>query len=194
MDVQYASNGKGNLGVTLGAIGTGLGLLDGGANIVGKLLGANGMGTTSPDDKPVTRYEAGLMKQTTDMQIENAMLKSQLYTDGQINGVNAQIAQQTAINAASNANMNALGNQLAQLTGRFNRLTDEFVPNDHVAPGWGNANVQPAPPLPPYPYPPYLYPPFVPPVVPPVPAPIVVQTGTSGSTGTTTTPSTTSNT
>lgn len=188
MDVQYASNGKGNLGVTLGAIGTGLGLLDGGANIVGKLLGG-GMGATSPDDKPVTRYEAGLMQQTTDMKIENAMLKSQIYTDGQISGVNAQIAQQTAYNAAANANMNALSGQIAQLTGRFNRLTDEFVPNDHVAPGWGNANVQPAPPIPPYPYPPYLYPPFVP----PVPAPIVVQTGTSGSTGTTTTPSTTSN-
>lgn len=181
MDVQYASNGKGNLGVTLGAIGTGLGLVDGGANLIGKLLGG-GMGATSPDDKPVTRYEAGLMKQTTDMQIENAMLKSQLYTDGQISGVNAQIAQQTAINAASNANMNALSGQLAQLTGRFNDLTDEFVPNDHVAPGWGFANVQPAPPLPPYPYPPYLYPPFPP--VPPIPTPIVVQ---SPSTGTTTT-------
>ena len=92
MDVQYASNGKGNLGVTLGAIGTGLGLLDGGANIIGKLLGG-GMGTASPDDKAVTRYEASLMQQTTDMKIENAMLKSQLYTDGQIAGVNAQIAQ-----------------------------------------------------------------------------------------------------
>lgn len=177
MDVQYSSNGKGNLGVTLGAIGTGLGLLDGGANILGKLLGG-GMGATSPDDKPVTRYEAGLMQQTTDAKIEIAQLRSQLYTDGQISGVNAQIAQQTAINAAANANMNALSGQLAQLTGRFNNLTDEFVPNDHVAPGWGFANVQPAPPLPPYPYP---YPPFAP-VVPPIPAPIVVQQPSTGST------------
>lgn len=28
--MEYASNGKGNLGVTLGAIGTGLGVLGGG--------------------------------------------------------------------------------------------------------------------------------------------------------------------
>lgn len=181
MDVQYASNGKGNLGVTLGAIGTGLGLLDGGANILGKLLGG-GVGAASPDDKPVTRYEAGLMQNATDMKIENAMLKAQIYTDNQVHGVQAQIAQQTAYNAAANANMNALSGQIAQLTGRFNNLTDEFVPNDHVAPGWGFANVQPAPPLPPYPYPPYFFPPF-----PPVPAPIVqVQPPSTGTTTPTT--------
>ena len=184
MDVQYASNGKGNLGVTLGAIGTGLGLIDGGANIVGRLLGGNGMGgATSPDDKPVTRYEAGLMQQTTDAKIENALLKSQLYTDGQINGVQAQISQQTAYNAAANANMSALSGQIAQLTGRFNRLTDEFVPNDHVAPGWGFANVQPAPPLPPYPYPPYFFP-FP-------PAPIIEQVPSSGTATPTSSSSTT---
>ena len=182
MDVQYASNGKGNLGVTLGAIGTGLGLLDGGANILGRFLGGNGMGgATSPDDKPVTRYEAGLMQQTTDAKIEIAQLKSQLYTDGQINGVQAQLSQQVAYNAAAGANMQALSGQIAQLTGRFNRLTDEFVPNDHVAPGWGFANVQPAPPLPPYPYPPYFFPPAP-------PAPIIqVQQPATG----TTTPATT---
>lgn len=43
--MEYASNGKGNLGVTLGAVGTGLGLLDGGANLVGKMLGTNGTGS-----------------------------------------------------------------------------------------------------------------------------------------------------
>lgn len=34
--MEYASNGKGNLGVTLGAIGTGLGVLNGG---LGGILG-----------------------------------------------------------------------------------------------------------------------------------------------------------
>ena len=37
-EVQYATNGKGNLGVTLGAIGTGLGALAG-AGGLGALLG-----------------------------------------------------------------------------------------------------------------------------------------------------------
>ena len=36
-EISYASNGKGNLGVTLGAIGTGLGVL--GSNILGNGLG-----------------------------------------------------------------------------------------------------------------------------------------------------------
>ena len=187
MDVNYASNAKGNLAVTLGAIGTCLALADGGANLIGKFLGGGANGSTDPGDKPVTRYEAGLMQQTTDAKIEIAQLKAQLYTDGQIGGVQAQISQQTAYNAAANANLGALSDQIAQLRGRFNRLTDEFVPNEHIAPGWGFAAVQPAPPPPPYPYPPYLFPPVVPPIVPPIPAPIVVQ---SGSTGTTTTPTT----
>lgn len=177
MDVNYASNAKGNLGVTLGAVGTGLALADGGANLIGKLLGGGVGGSSDPGDKPVTRYEAGLMQQTTDAKIEIAQLKAQIYTDGQVGGVQAQISQQTAYNAAANANLGALSDQIAQLRGRFNRLTDEFVPNEHVAPGWGFAAVQPAPPPPPYPYPPYLYPPFVPaPIVPPVVEQVEVQT------------------
>ena len=65
--MEYASNGKGNLGVTLGAVGTGLGLLDGGANLVGKMLGANGTG--SPEARPVTRYEMGLIRESIDQQL-----------------------------------------------------------------------------------------------------------------------------
>lgn len=37
--MEYSSNAKGNLGVTLGAVGTGLGLLDGGASLLGRMLG-----------------------------------------------------------------------------------------------------------------------------------------------------------
>ena len=54
--MEYASNAKGNLGVTLGAVGTGLGLLDGGANILGKMLGASG-GGSSPEEK-ILRFKA----------------------------------------------------------------------------------------------------------------------------------------
>ena len=40
MEIQYASNGKGNLGVTLGAIGTGLAVLGGqNGNLLGGLMG-----------------------------------------------------------------------------------------------------------------------------------------------------------
>ena len=57
--MEYSSNAKGNLGVTLGAVGTGLGILDGGASLLGRMLGGNGM-NAAPEDRPVTRYEVGL--------------------------------------------------------------------------------------------------------------------------------------
>ena len=53
-EVQYASNGKANLGVTLGAIGTGLGALAG-AGGLGALLGVNQQQNADPGEKPVTR-------------------------------------------------------------------------------------------------------------------------------------------
>lgn len=83
MDVQYASNGKGNLGVTLGAIGTGLGLLDGGANIVGKLLGG-GMGATSPDDKTVATAVSTIKRNPSaaDPIIAHPIISAMLASDG----------------------------------------------------------------------------------------------------------------
>lgn len=58
-EVQYASNGKGNLGVTLGAIGTGLGALAGAGGLAG-LFGVR-PGGGDPDDRPVTRYDMALI-------------------------------------------------------------------------------------------------------------------------------------
>lgn len=75
---EYASNGKGNLGVTLGAIGTGLGALNGGmgGGILGGLFGGcNGENT------PVNRYEFGLQKQLIEKENENTLLKSNIYQD-----------------------------------------------------------------------------------------------------------------
>lgn len=144
--MEYATNAKGNLGVTLGAVGTGLGLLDGGANLLGRMMGG---GAGSPEDKPVTRYEMGLIRESIDQKIENGYLRGRIETT-------------------------TLANQTAELRNNFDRLTRVFVPNDNVAPGWGFANVQPAPPLPPYPYFGFPYPPF--------PAPPTQATTTTDST------------
>lgn len=165
--MEYASNGKGNLGVTLGAVGTGLGLLDGGANLVGKMLGANGNG--SPEDRPVTRYEMGLIRESIDQKIENSYLKGQLDTANKMEGIQKQFTEQVGLNATMMANLNAVAGQNAALQASFNNLTKIVVPNENVSPGWGRANVQPAPPLPPYPYGwPFPFPPApFPPVVPP---------------------------
>lgn len=163
--MEYSSNAKGNLGVTLGAVGTGLGLLDGGASLLGRMLGGGVNGANvSPDDKPVTRYEMGLIKDSIGQSIENSYLRGQLETASKFEGVQRQLADQLAFNATVSANTNAVAAQTAELRQNFKRLTRVFVPNENVAPGWGNANVQPAPPLPPYPYFPF-FPPF-PPVVP----------------------------
>lgn len=154
--MEYASNAKGNLGVTLGAIGTGLGILDGGASVIGKMLG--GGGNSSPEDKPVSRYELGLVRETIDQKIENSYLRGQL-------DFSNKFAEQGAFNAS-------MATQIGNLQNGFNSLTRVFVPNENVAPGWGFANVQPAPPLPPYPYP--FFPPF-----PPIPAPGTTTTPTT---------------
>lgn len=155
--MEYASNAKGNLGVTLGAIGTGLGILDGGASVLGKMLGNN-----SPEGTTVSRYELGLVTDTINEKIENSYLR------GQLDFAN-KTAEQTAINAT-------LATQVGTLQNGFNSLTRLFVPNENVAPGWGFANVQPAPPLPPYPY---FYP--FPPVAPETKA--TTSTTTSNSNG-----------
>lgn len=141
--MEYASNAKGNLGVTLGAIGTGLGILDGGASMLGKVLGNN----STSEGATVSRYELGLVTDTINEKIENSYLR------GQLDFANKS-AEQSAINAT-------LATQVGTLQNSFNNLTRVFIPNENVAPGWGNANVQPAPPMPPYPYF-YPYPPFAP--------------------------------
>ena len=163
--MEYATNGKGNLGVTLGAVGTGLGLLDGGANIIGKVLGTNGSNPSNPEDKPVTRYEMGLIRESIDQKIENSYLKGQLETAGKMEGIQKQFTEQVGFNAAMSANLNAVAGQTAALQNSFNNLTRIFVPNENVAPGWGPAFVRPG-----YPFPfPGGFPGPFPPVTPPQP-------------------------
>ena len=172
--MEYSSNAKGNLGVTLGAIGTGLGIMDGGANLIGRMLGNGGIGGSS-EDRPVTRSEMGLIQNTINEKIDNSYLRGQLDTAGKFEGVQRQLADQMAFNATVSANVGSVAQQTAELRNNFDRLTRVFVPNENIAPGWGFANVQPAPPLPPYPYPfPYPFP--FPPVAP------TTQSGTTDST------------
>lgn len=171
--MEYSSNAKGNLGVTLGAVGTGLGLLDGGASLLGRMLGGNPV-NANPGDKPVTRYEMDLIKGSIKQEIENSYLRGKLDTAEKLEGVQKQFTEQVAFNATVSANVGAVAQQTVELKNSFDRLTRVYVPNDHVSPGWGNANVQPAPPLPPYPY----FGPF-PPFFPPVPPQTQTGTGTT---------------
>lgn len=127
-EVQYATNGKGNLGVTLGAVGTGLGVLAGAGGLAG-LLGVRG---GDPDERPVTRYEMGLIS-------ENTLLKANQYSDVRANGLQQQISNQSVWNATQEGILAAQRQQIDQLYS----LTKLVVPNDSVVPGWGSVTIKP---------------------------------------------------
>ena len=103
---EYASNGKGNLGVTLGAIGTGLGAVNSG--ILGNLFGNTGC--AHPNGMPINRYEMELNMGNAAKDSEIALLKSNIYqdqktlelyryVDGKLEGINAALAAQAVQNA-----------------------------------------------------------------------------------------------
>lgn len=129
-DVQYATNGKGNLGVTLGAIGTGLGAMASAGGLAG-LFGVK-QAESNPEDRPVTRYEMGLIQ-------ENTLLKANQYSDNRANALQAMIGQQSVWNATQEGLLKAQQDQISQLYS----LTKLVVPNDSVMPGWGGVSIKP---------------------------------------------------
>ena len=142
-EVQYASNGKANAALTTGIIGTSLGAIAS----MGGLAGLLGLAPqdSDPNEKPVTRYEMGLIRDTMAKDSEIAALKGQLYTDNKIAGIQAEISAQAVWNATQEGVIRLQAAQLAQLYG----MTKLVIPNDNVAPGWGPAFVVPGvPPIP----------------------------------------------
>lgn len=166
--MEYASKATGDAGLTTGIIGTALGALNsglfngglgglfGGGNAAADLSGmaagvalaaALGAGrTASSDEKPVSRYELGLVQ-------ENAILKAQSDVDKKLvdvyNSINGQVGalkdrfndfekQQLVYNGVNNAAVSVLQSQVAALMG----LTKTVIPNGNVCPGWGDVKVQ----------------------------------------------------
>ena len=147
--MEYASeaevkalNTKANVGVALGSVGTGLAAIAGAGGLAGILgIGRNPNPANMPEgDRPVTRYEMGLIQANNQKDNEITLLKSQQYVDRAMAGVQMQFGQQTAWNAVQGANIQALKEQLAG-------ITKTVVPNDSVMPGWGNVAVVPVPPV-----------------------------------------------
>ena len=136
-EVQYATNGKGNLGVTLGAIGTGLGALAGAGGLA-ELLGLH-PGGGDPGDRPVTRHEMDLYQQINAKDSEIVLLKSKEYSDAVANGLQMQIGQQAVWNATQQGVMALLQNQVTQLFG----LAKLGIPEGNITisavPAGGNA-------------------------------------------------------
>lgn len=158
--MEYASNAKGNLGVTLGAIGAGLGALNGGLG----LLGGGMMNTNTmmcSENQHVNRYELDMAQNLAAKDGKIALLESERYTDqkmvevytnleGQLNNLAAEVRankdeqqavnmEQAVYNGTSTATISCIQNQIAQLQG----LTKLVVPNSSVCPGWGSVTITP---------------------------------------------------
>ena len=123
-EVQYASNGKGNLGVTLGAIGTGLGALSGN----GGLAGLFGQKPVDSEDRPVTRYEMGLIRDALSKDTEIAALKAQIYTDGKAAALQGEISAQAVWNATEEGLIRA---QQERLAGLYS-MTKLMIPESNI--------------------------------------------------------------
>ena len=123
-EMQYASNGKGNLGVTLGAIGTGLGAMAGAGGLAG-LLGLQ-RENNDPENCPVTRYEMGLIQ-------ENTLLMANQYADAKATGLQAQISNQAVWNATQEGLIRCQQEQISRLY----TLTQLVVPGTSVMTGSG---------------------------------------------------------
>lgn len=132
--MEYTSKGVGNAALATGIIGTTLGALDGMGGLAG-ILGDRRQ-SMNPEDRPVTRYEIGLIRDSIAKDNEIAILKAQQYAD-QINvGVQAQIAGQNAWNAAQMVNIQNIQNLLG-------KLVQPCIPNSSLTPGYGQAQVYP---------------------------------------------------
>lgn len=146
---EFASKGVAGAGLGTGIAGLSLGVLNamGGCGLLSGLTG----GCRSGGDAVVNRHELGLVQEIAGKDARIGLLESQVYVDqkltdvvkdytGQINALQAQLAQQAVYNATMNGTVSCMQGQIAQLQS----LTKLVVPNTSVCPGWGSVNVTPS--------------------------------------------------
>lgn len=134
-------NAKANAGLTTGIIGTSLGAIAS-AGGIGALLGFAPHPPMPPEDRPVTRYELGLVTENQNLKNEITLLRANKHTDETAFALQRQVDGQLAVNAAMQGALNCQQNQINQLMS----ITRLVVPNANVSPGWGNTTVVPGPP------------------------------------------------
>lgn len=145
-EINYASNGKGNLGVTLGAIGTGLGVL--GPSVLNGIGGAfgNGRGTQRhAEDEFVTRFDSEKDMKIAKLEQEIALGKAEKAVDAKgleiytyfdtwrrqfESNYNNAMTQQAVYNATNTANINCLQGAMTQLQS----MTKMYIPAVNVSP------------------------------------------------------------
>lgn len=156
--MEFASKGLGVTGATLGGVALGTSLLNGG---LGNLLGGwgnngwNNGACVCSDNMPVNRYELDLQQKNAGLESENALLKSNVYTDQKLTEVFTVLdgriremqkeqtkinTEQAVYNGVNTATLGCMQGQIAQLYS----LTKLVVPNTSVCPGWGDVTITPA--------------------------------------------------
>lgn len=146
---EFASKGVAGSGLGLGIAGTALGLLNGGAGLLGAFNGS--WNNNCAENTFVNRYELSQEQKIADLQAQVALrdantyndqklLEVYKYFDGKIEGINASIATQAVYNATQNATIGCMQNQINELMG----LTKLVVPNSSVCPGWGSVSITPS--------------------------------------------------
>lgn len=135
----YASKGVAGTGLGLGIAGTALGLLNANGGGLGGLFGNGNCGCN--EDHMVNRYEAAQSARIAELETEVKLRDANTYTDGKIldlyryvdgrfNGVEAQICQQSVVNAQITANIACMQNAINTLNG----LTKTVIPIDGICP------------------------------------------------------------
>lgn len=137
---EFASNAKANTGLALSGTSLGFSLLGGGLSW---LLGGNRMmnGSCCNEDHLINRYELQKEQRITSLETENALLKSNIYTDqksielykyvdSKFNTLEQTISQQAVYNATINATIGCIQGQVAQLQS----LTKIVIPGNNICP------------------------------------------------------------
>ena len=140
---EFASKGVAGTGLGLGIAGLSVGLLNNNGNgLLGGLFGNN-----------------NCQQQISQLQSENALLKSENYSDKVAKEVYMQsVADNNALNAQVFSYINPMAQtiaanqvEMARMQERINCLTNTVsgvtktvVPNTSVCPGWGNVTITPS--------------------------------------------------
>ena len=132
----------GVVGTILGAIGT-VGVVLGAMGLANR--NANGGNGGCSEDKPVTRYELGLVQTINAKDATIAKLESQIYTDAKFEAINTTVGALNMAQQRINDNVQAMITQLASQAQTFAGLTQTILSPRAIAPAEAILKALPAP-------------------------------------------------
>ena len=131
-----------------GVVGTALGgfasVVSTAALVWAAMKGQNGNGGCS-EDRPVTRYELGLVQTINAKDATIAKLESQIYTDAKFEAVNTTVGALNMAQQRINDNVQAMIGQLASQAKEFAGLTQVILSPRAIAPAEAIMKALPAP-------------------------------------------------